>query len=209
MKPLSFSAQQEAGWIRAARRRDPDAFEALVQQYEKRVYALALRMCGQEVLAQEAAQEAFLSAWQGLPSFRGDSSFSTWLYRLTVNACTDLLRREQRHRAAAGPSLDDDDAFFDAPDTAASPQEQVEQAELRRAIERDLQTLPEDYRAALILREVHQLSYAEIAAALRLDLGTVKSRISRGRRLLREYLSQTGNLSAAAPSKQKTGKEDA
>ena len=91
--------------------------------YEKRVFALANRMCGNSEDAAEAAQEAFLAAWQGLRFFRGDSSFSTWLYRLTANACVDLLRREGRHRAAAGPSLDDDGELNrDVPDvTALSP----------------------------------------------------------------------------------------
>ena len=84
---------QELQWISAARRGDADAFESLVHLYEKRVFSLALRMCGNQEDAAEAAQEAFLAAWQALPFFRGESSFSTWLYRLTSNACVDLLRR--------------------------------------------------------------------------------------------------------------------
>ena len=93
---------QERQWIEAARRGDQDAFASLVHLYEKRVMALALRMCRSPEDAAEAAQEAFLAAWQGLPNFRGEASFSTWLYRLTSNACVDLLRREGRHRGAAG-----------------------------------------------------------------------------------------------------------
>ena len=119
---------QEQRWVDAARRGDEGAFESLVRSYEKRVFALAARMCGNPEDAAEAAQEAFLAAWQGLRFFRGDSSFSTWLYRLTANACVDLLRREGRHRAAAGPSLDDDGELNrDVPDvTAPSPQEEAE-----------------------------------------------------------------------------------
>ena len=109
-----------------------DAFAQLVQLYEKRVFALTLRMCKNPDDAAEAAQEAFLAAWQGLAFFRGESSFSTWLYRLVSNACVDLLRREGRHRTAAGPSFNDQELNLDLPDTAPSPQEQTEQRELRQ-----------------------------------------------------------------------------
>lgn len=97
--------EQEQRWIQAARGGDEAAFGELVRLYQKRVYALAVRLCPTPELAEEAAQEAFLAAWQGLPFFREDAAFSTWLYRLTSNACVDLLRKEQRHQ---GPSLDDE-----------------------------------------------------------------------------------------------------
>ena len=120
--------------IARLQKRDETAFEELLRQYEKKVYTLCFRMCGNSEDAAEAAQEAFLAAWQGLRFFRGDSSFSTWLYRLTSNACVDLLRREGRHRAAAGPSLDDDqDLNRDVQDvTALSPQEEAERREYER-----------------------------------------------------------------------------
>jgi RNA polymerase sigma-70 factor (ECF subfamily) len=197
---------QEQRLVDAARQGDEGAFESLVRLYEKRVFALAVRMCGNQEDAAEAAQEAFLAAWQGLRFFRGDSSFSTWLYRLTSNACVDLLRREGRHRAAAGPSLDDEDLNRDVPDTALSPQEEAERRELRAQIEEGLQALSPEHRQVLVLREMHQLSYDEIADTLDLDVGTVKSRISRGRKQLRNFLLRSGNFLAAPPSKE-TGKE--
>ena len=197
---------QEQKWIQAARKGDPDAFAELVRLYEKKVFALTTRLCGNPDDAAEAAQEAFLSVWQGLPSFRGDAAFSTWLYRLTHNACTDLLRREGRHRAAAGPSFNDEEATVSVPDPTPSPQERVEEKELRRQLEEGLATLSPEYRAVLVLRELHQQSYDEIARILSLDLGTVKSRISRGRRQLRNFLLKSGNFSAAPPSKE-AGKE--
>ena len=194
--------QQEHQWIEAARHGDPDAFEALVRQYEKRVFSLTLRMCGNPDDAAEAAQEVFLSAWQGLPFFRGDSSFSTWLYRLASNACVDLLRREGRHRAQAGPSLDDTELNVEVPDTARSPHEEAERRELREQIERGLQALSPAHRQVLLLREMRQLSYDEIADALDLDVGTVKSRINRGRKQLRNFLLKSGNFLSPSPSKE-------
>lgn len=196
----------EQQWIAQARQGDQEAFSQLVYLYEKRIYALALRMCGNPEDAAEAAQEAFLAAWQGLPFFRGEASFSTWLYRLASNSCVDLLRREGRHRQAAGPSLDDEESSLSVPDSTPGPQEAAERQELRRQIQEGLNTLSPEHRQVLILREMHQLSYEEIAQTLELDLGTVKSRISRGRRQLRNFLLQTGNFSSFAASK-KTGKE--
>ena len=127
---------REQQLVSAARDGDMDAFEALVHLYEKRVFALTLRMCGNPEDAAEAAQEAFLAAWQGLAFFRGEASFSTWLYRLVSNACVDLLRRDGRRRASAGPSLDDEELNLDVPDPAPSPQDAAELQELREEIDK-------------------------------------------------------------------------
>ncbi|MCI8811917.1 MAG: sigma-70 family RNA polymerase sigma factor [Oscillibacter sp.] len=197
-----MNALQERQWVEAARQGDQDAFEQLVRAYEKRVFALTLRMCGNPEDAAEAAQEAFLAVWQGLKFFRGESSFSTWLYRLASNACVDLLRREGRYRAAAGPSLDDEELRLETADPAPTPQEAAERAELRRQIENGLRALPAEYRQVLILREMHQLSYEEIGQTLSLDPGTVKSRISRGRKRLQKFLMESGNFSGRPPSKE-------
>ena len=190
-----IDAQLESVWLDAARRGDQEAFGELVRIYEKRVFALTSRMCRNPDDAAEAAQDAFLAAWQGLPKFRGDSSFATWLYRLASNACVDLLRRENRRQA---DSLDE--AALDLPSTEPSPQESAERKELREQVEDGLRQLPPDYRAVLVLREIHQLRYDEIAQALSLDVGTVKSRIKRGRKRLREILLQSGNFSAPPAS---------
>ena len=189
-------------WIEAARQGDQDAFAELVRLYEKRVFALTMRMCRNPEDAAEAAQEAFLSAWQGLRFFRGEASFSTWLYRLASNACVDLLRREGRHRAAAGASLDDEEMKIDAVDPAPSPQDVAERRELREQVEAGLAALSPEHRQVLVLREMHQLSYDEISQVLSLDVGTVKSRISRGRRQLRKFLLESGNFSGGAASKE-------
>lgn len=192
--------------IDAARQGDQDAFAGLVRLYEKRVFALTTRMCKNPEDAAEAAQEAFLAAWQGLKFFRGESSFSTWLYRLASNACVDLLRKEGRHQAAAGPSLDDEELNIDAVDSLPTPQEAAERKELRQQIEKGLAALSPEHRQVLILREMHQLSYDEIAETTGMDIGTVKSRISRGRKQLRKILLESGNFSDRRSSKD-TGKE--
>lgn len=185
---------------RAAAGGDEAAFGELVRLHEKKVYNLALRMCGNPEDAADAAQDAFLAAWKGLPGFRGESGFSTWLYRLTSNAAIDLLRRTRRQRAAS--SLDDESLRLDAVDEAPSPQARAEGEELREAVLAGFARLSEDHRQALTLRELQELSYEEIASVLEVDLGTVKSRISRARGALRKILLKNGNLSGYLPSKE-------
>ena len=178
----------ELRYIAQAKQGDADAFSHLVTAYETSVYRLALRMCGNVHDAEEAAQEAFVSAWKGLPSFRGESKFSSWLYQLTSNACLDLLRREKRHRAAVPL---DEQAELSSEDT---PQRAAENAELRDTLQAALQELSDDHRQIFLLRQMRQLSYDEIGALLGLEAGTVKSRLSRAKKQLRQILLQKGNL---------------
>lgn len=184
--------------VRAAAGGDTEAFERLVRTYENKIYHLALRMCGSADEAADIAQEAFLAAWRGLPSFRGEANFATWLYRLTSNAAIDYLRRQKKQRGDL--SLDDEELGLDAVDTAPGPQDAAEGAELRSAVSEGLRRLGEDHRQVLVLREIQGLSYEEIAEVLALDLGTVKSRISRARSALRKILLESGNLSGYLPS---------
>ena len=185
---------------RAAAGGDECAFGELVRLYENKVYTLALRICGDPEDARDAAQEAFLYAWRGLPSFRGDAELSTWIYRLTSNAAIDQLRRTKRQRGEV--SLDDGELGLTVRDSAPGPQEAAEGAELRSAVAAGLTRLSPDHRQVLSLREVQGLSYEEIAQVLEVDLGTVKSRISRARRALRKILLESGNLSGYLPSKE-------
>ena len=185
---------------------DEDAFAQLVGLHEKKVYGLALRMCGNPEDAADAALVAFRAAWMGRPRFRGEGGFSTWLYRLTANAAIDHLRRVKRQRGEV--SLDGGGPGLDAVDDAPSPQAQAEETELREAVAEGLSMLSEDHRQALLLRELRGLSYEEIASELRVDLGTVKSRISRARGSLRKILVKNGNLSGYLPSKEKETKTE-
>lgn len=193
----------ETELLRRARAGDRDAFGELVEAHQRQVYHHALRMVGNEEDAADAAQEAFFKAWRGLPRFRGNSAFSTWLYKLTDNAALDLLRREKKRRG--------DVALNDLPageQTAAgpSPQQTLEERERSRAVAEALSKLSADHRRALVLREIDGLSYAEIAEALEADLGTVKSRIARARMALAKILREDGNFSDLPPSKGTDGR---
>ena len=190
---------EEKDLILACQHGDEAAFEALIRLHEKKVYALCRRMCRDEDNALEAAQDTFLAVWRGIGSFRADAAFSTWLYRLATNACLDILRREKKH--GENVSLDDEERRLDPPDLSAQPQEAVERAETQRMVREALYALPDDYRQVLLLRETEQLSYAEIAEVTGLELGTVKSRISRARLALRNHLAASGNFFELAPSK--------
>ena len=179
-----------------ARAGDQDAFERLVLDNQNKVYSLAVRLVGDREEAADLAQEAFLKAWQNLSSFQGESSFSTWLYRLASNACIDFLRKGKRRQSLSMTvSLDDEEAGWAEPaDWEQDPHRMLEQSERGRALARGLERLPEYQRRPLVLRELSGLSYQEIAQALDLDLGTVKSRIARARLALRKILLEDGNF---------------
>ncbi len=179
--------------------RDETAFEELIRLYEKKIYALCVRMCGNAEDAEEAAQDTFLALWRGIDRFRQESALSTWIYRLASNACIDLMRR--RRKSEGGVSLDDEALFLDAADPAPQPPQALEQREAQRLLQEGLMSLPAEYRSILLLREVEGLSYSEISETLELELGTVKSRISRGRTLLRNFLSVSGNFFEMSASK--------
>ena len=175
---------------------DQEAFEQLVRDNQNRVYSLAVRLVGDREEAADLAQEAFLRAWQGLAAFQGESSFSTWIYRLTTNVCIDYLRRKKRRQEVEpAVSLDDEDSGWAEPaDAGQDPQRKLEEAERSRALSRGLERLPEHQRQVLVMRELSGLSYQEIGAATGLDLGTVKSRIARARLALRKILLEDGNF---------------
>ena len=178
--------------IARLQKRDEAAFEELIRQYEKKVYTLCFRMCGNSEDAEEAAQDAFLALWRGIDRFRQESSLSTWIYRLATNACIDTLRRRKKQSGSVS---------LDAVDTSPQPQETVEHREAQKLLQEGLSALPEEYRKVLILREIEGLSYTEIAESASIELGTVKSRISRGRSLLRNFLSGNGNFFEITSSK--------
>lgn len=184
--------------LQRAKKGEMAAFESLVTAYERRVYSLALRSTGSEADAADITQEVFLRAYRSLDTFRGESGFSTWLYRITVNLCVDLARKNN----PAG-SLDDEQAL-EAPETrgAYQPETALANSELRRELDAALSLVSEEHRKIVILRDVAGMSYADIAAALELEEGTVKSRLARARAALRKILIERGNISLPSASKQ-------
>ena len=190
---------------------DTNAFEALVVAYQKQVYNLALRTVGNEEDAADMTQEVFLRAYRALGTFRGESKFSVWLYRLTTNVCIDFLRSRRRHPTVSLTASEDDDEQpqFELPaDESVGPEQQLTRSEMRRSVARGLDSLPDDARKILILRELDGLSYAEIGKVLHLEAGTVKSRLFRARRRLCDFLLADGNLPDRYASKQTKGGAD-
>lgn len=176
---------------------DDEAFAQLMLDNEKRIYNLTLRMTGNPDDAMDLAQEAFLNAWRGLKFFKGDSSFSTWIYRLASNACIDHLRRQKRRQdiSASMPVDEENDSQPDIPDDRFRPEQELERQELRNAVSAGLEQLSDEHRQVLVMREINGLSYQEIADVLDLEAGTVKSRIARARNSLRKILLESGNFS--------------
>ncbi|MDQ3066829.1 MAG: sigma-70 family RNA polymerase sigma factor [Actinomycetota bacterium] len=170
-----------------SRGRDRAAFEELVRRYADRLYAVVLRLCTDAHEAEEVTQEAFLRAWRGIERFEDRSQFFTWLYRIGVN---EAKRRSQR-RPPAGQVLSlDQDPVAEAPDWSEAPELRAEQGDVRRVLEQAVRTLPPDYRAPLILRDVEGLSTAEAAAIMEIGEAAFKSRLHRARLAVRRALDE-------------------
>ncbi|HMO59782.1 MAG TPA: sigma-70 family RNA polymerase sigma factor [Roseiflexaceae bacterium] len=185
-------SDEEQRLVAAAQHGDIESFNALVQLYEGRVYNLCYRMIGDADGAADTTQEAFFAAYRHLQRFRG-GSFRSWVLRIATNACYDVLRARKRRPVVsldAVGSSDDESSPLQIADSGETPDEFAQRRELARAIQHGLALLPEDQRAALILSDIEGYSYDEIAEVTDTNLGTVKSRISRGRLRLREILRQ-------------------
>lgn len=167
---------------RAVDGRDERAFAELMARHEDKIFGLALRMMGDRADALDATQETFIAAYRRASSFRGESAFSTWLYRIGINTCKDLLRKRGR---AATPVEENDEG-----DQGPHPRSVEEDAARRVDLTRALADLPNDYREAVVMHDIGGLPYDEIASITGVAIGTVKSRISRGRRRLAELLEQ-------------------
>ena len=174
---------------------DQDAFAALVEAYRKSVYNLCLRMVSNPTDAEDLAQEAFLKVWRGLRFYKFESSFSTWLYRLTGNVCIDFIRKKKRKSAVSLTAPDAEEGIeLEISDTDPGPEEQLLHREDHRAIAEAMAQLEEDDRMILTLRVVEELSYEQIGQIMDLKEGTVKSRLARARTKLRKILLQNGNI---------------
>lgn len=164
--------------VARSRQGDRSAFGTLVRRYQDRVYRFVLRMVGSHDEALELTQEAFMRAWQALPDWRPEAQFRTWLFSIASNAATDSLRRRKVVQFVA---LEED---YDVPAEATDPAVQLQAKQNLRALQAALDRLPHDQREIVLLREVEDMSYGEISAALGISEGTVKSRLARAREAL-------------------------
>jgi RNA polymerase sigma-70 factor (ECF subfamily) len=190
-KHLMFS---DAELVKKCLQGDTQAFEELVARYQDKIYALSFRYMGNEDDAYDMAQESFIKAYRSMRSFKGDASFGTWMYRITTNVCLDELRHRKRRLVPL--SLDEPLAIRDGDEVEKevadpSPTADIlyEQKEFSHYIQSILSQIKTEHRAAIILRDMMELTYEEIAEVLNCSVGTVKSRLSRARNALRKKLS--------------------
>ena len=192
--------------IRRAQRGDADAFEQLLLEHQKNVYNLCYRMAGNPDDAMDLSQETFLRAWRCLDQYQFASAFSTWLYRLCSNICIDFLRRRRRQQTVplTFEDADGEEQTYAVPDVQPLPEEQVELKLTRETLAAARAQLLPEHRAVLQLRVVNEMSYEQIADVLDIQIGTVKSRLSRARNQLKKILER-GNLSRRASSESMEG----
>ena len=175
----------------------PDAFESLVRRHEREAYQVCYRMLGDRDDAMDAVQETFLRVYRGLARFRGDAAFRTWLVGIALNVCRNRLASaaEKQRRVTSSITQEDPEngevADVDLKDHTPDPEASAMGHELRAALEKALARLAPDHREILVLREIHEMEYEEVAQALSCPVGTVKSRLCRARQALREALVGT------------------
>lgn len=176
--------------VRRAKKGDYRAFDLLVLKYQSRVIATAFKYVKERQLAEDIAQEAFIKSYKSINSFREESSFYTWVYRITVNTAKNYLVSSKRRDEVAISDLSQDDSFYPEKLDVDSPQEILKASELRDLIFETLSSLGEETRTALSLREFDGLSYEQIAEIVQCPVGTVRSRIFRGREMIEEVVGK-------------------
>ncbi len=177
---------------------DIEAFEQLVSAYDKRAYNIAYRVMGNEEDAKDMAQEAMLRVYRSIKDFKGQSSFSTWLYRIVTNVCLDELRRRKNDKHVSIDSTiqtEDGELHIELSSDKETPETAYERVEQRELIKKAIRELNDEYRSVIVLRDIQGFSYEEISNMLDCSLGTVKSRINRARALLRDKLRGSMELS--------------
>jgi len=184
---VSSSAEQDdPQLVTASKNGDQDAFAQLVQRYQRRIFNLVYRMLQHYEEAAEITQETFLAAWQGLPAFRGDARFSTWLYRIAYNCC--LKQLEQRKRDKALQIALQAEQFLEDADNDKRPDAELDAHDRQALVQEHLSQLPAKYRIVLILRHLQDMTYEEMAEILTIPIGTIKTHLFRARNLLKQRL---------------------
>jgi RNA polymerase sigma-70 factor, ECF subfamily len=186
--------QPEAGWIRAFLASDRSAFDKLVLRHQDRVFNLCYRLLGDREEANDCAQEVFVKVYRSLKTFRGTASFSTWLCAIAVNTCRNRLRSKEHRfwrkvvRIDPTPEGERQPGVVELADPAPSPLAQLTQKEQERLLQEAINSLPQEARAVIVLRDVEGLSYEEITQITGYNPGTVKSKLARARQRLRECI---------------------
>lgn len=184
--------------LRAAAKGDTDAFDTLVRHYEKFVYNIAYMSLRDKQDALDVSQETFIKLWRFASTYRGDCSVSSWIFSITRNNCADFARKRHGKTTISLTQRQDDDSERETEipedDITSLPEYEVERRELAQAVRAAIMRLPDDHREVIILRDLNQLTYAEIADILGINEGTVKSRLSRARQNLKKIL-ENGNFS--------------
>ncbi len=178
--------------VELAQEGDIAAFEELVTRYQDKVYHMTLGMMRHRQDAEDATQEAFLKAYEAIGGFKGRSKFSTWLYRIAKNTCLDMIRKKSRRRTFSldkPMETDEGEVEREISGALSNPEEELRRDSLRELVKEGLATISPKYRVAVILRDMQGLSYREIAAILDCSLGTVKSRLYRGRQQLKDFFA--------------------
>jgi len=201
MKGLYNASVPEKTLIKAAQRGDLEAFNLLILRYQNLLFGIALRLLNDEDTAADAVQEALISAFRRFHTFRGDS-LRSWLARVVVNACYDEMRRKRRQHSVPLEQFnsegDEIETSYWLVDRQADPELQFESFELEDAIQNSLHKLPPIYRLVLVLVDIEGLSYEEAASAVRVPVGTVKSRLARARLQMQKSLQASGELLPAS-----------
>ena len=173
-------------FVKRAQSGDSAALEELILSYEKKVYNISYRFMGNEADACDAAQDALIKIYKKLSDFKGRSSFSSWVYRLTVNTCLDALRKRKKNVLSLETAAEYGASFTD--DSVPTPEGRVLSLERSEDIQTAINTLTDEHKSVIILRDINGFSYEEISDFLGISIGTVKSRINRGRQKLKDLL---------------------
>ncbi len=192
-------SEHERLLIERAQSGDVESFEKLIRTHQAYAYNIAYRMMGNEEDAKDASQEALIKVFKSLKGYNGDSAFTTWLYRIVMNTCKDLLRKRKPNEVSIDRGFDtgEESPGIEIEDNSSDPVTKYEEKEVRVTIASAIEQLPENFRSVVVLREIQGMSYDEIAEIEDIPVGTVRSRINRGRRILREILKDKLRLQAA------------
>ena len=198
-----YSTDDDAGLVALSQQGDLEAFEQLVQKYQKRMFNLAFRIAGDQEDASEIVQDAFVAAFRNIGKFRGASRFTTWLTTITINHARNRLKQVRSRLTHEVNSLDDPieqedgSIMADPPSKAASVLDQLEQRDLRKKVQDCIAALEPDFREVIVLRDLQEFSYDEIGMMLKVAAGTVKSRLFRARDSVKDCLKRAFNSGAA------------